>query len=316
MNEITTQELKKLMDTNQKYILLDCRGIDYYNWEHLPHSINLRWKYVKQKAEKLLENKKVLIITSCDGFTCNASIRCFENLKRLGYTNLLEYSGGIADWVAQGFLTESNYDYRISSNIYRFPNQTFYGNQVGSYLLEEDNFILLIDGPQNLSEEHEDFILHFDKPIHLFMSHGPTAGSAGILQKKYNAKIYLHKADSNSEWLTVKPDVLFADGFRFNKNLIVVHTPGHTPGSSVLYDQKNKILFTGDHIQGMNKKDVFDFIKYDDGHSGNTSQRLKSAQKLLKYDFDKILPFHYEMIRNKAKEALNKFVKKYENNNR
>lgn len=313
MNEISTQELKKLMEKKEKFILLDCRGVDYYNWEHLPGAINLRWKHVQSKAEQILKDKSALIITSCDGFTCKASVRCLENLERLGYTNVKEYSDGIAHWKASGYLTEKISQYHITANVYRFPSQEFYGEPVGSYLIETNDFILLIDGPQNLTEEHQDFIAHFGKPIKLFLSHGATGGGGKILQKLYGAKIYLHKDDVRSEWLTVTPDVLIEDGYKFNKELIVIHSPGHTPGSAVLYNVKNKILFSGDHLEGENHNNIYNFIKKDDGYSGNKVQRLKSARKLLKYDFGKILPFHYEMIPKNAKDVLKIFLKRYGN---
>lgn len=312
MKEITTKELKKLFDEKAMFALLDCRGVDYFNWEHISKAINLRWKYVEKLADRLFPDKKISIVTYCDGFLCRASMRCYENLRKLGYANLFEYSGGLADWKAHGFLTIEASEFKIAPNVYRFPDQMFYGENVGSYLIEENDFLLLVDGPQQLTEEHEDFIAHFDKPIKVCMSHGPTAGEAKKLQKEYGAKIYLHKADTDSEWLTVKPDVLIDDEFSFAPHLNIIHTPGHSPGSSVLLDEKNKLLFTGDHIEGDKKGEIYDFFKHDDGVSGDVRQRLESAKKLLAYDFDQVLPFHYEMIRKNAKSALADFVKKYD----
>lgn len=315
MKEITTLRLKKLIASREPFRFLDCRGVDYYHWEHIPGATNLRWKYVKERAPQILKDKQVLIITSCDGFTCNASVRCFENLKQMGYKNLIEYPGGLSDWKAHGYETEESPQYKIAPNVYRFPSQMFYGESVGSYLIEDKDFILLIDGPQILTEEHEDFIAHFDKPIKLFMTHGSTAGEGNKLQKEYRAKIFLHKDDLDNDWLKVKPDVLIEDGFKFSNNLKIIHTPGHSPGSSVLWDSQNKILFTGDHMQGC-KGQIYDFVKYDDGHSGYFSERLESVTKLLPYDYDRILSFHYEMILTNAKEAVRKFVQKYANSYR
>jgi glyoxylase-like metal-dependent hydrolase (beta-lactamase superfamily II) len=42
-------------------------------------------------------------------------------------------------------------------------------------------------------------------------------------------------------------DILEADG----KKLRVIHTPGHSPGSICLYEETNRILFTGDAVQGL-----------------------------------------------------------------
>ena len=310
MREISTRRLKKLIDSKKKFILLDCRGIDYYLWEHLPGAMNIRWKYMEEKAIRMITDKKALIVTYCDGFTCMASLKGYKTLKKMGYKNVFEYSGGTADWNAQGFKTIKNPKYRIAENVYRFPNQVFYDEQVNSYLIEEDDFILLIDGPQQLTDEHEDFILYFDKPIKVFMSHGPTAGETELLQKKYRAKIFLHKKDEKNEWLTIKPDVLFEDGYEFSKNLRVIHTPGHTRGSSTLHDMKNKVMFTGDHIEGKDGK-IYDFFKHRDGTEGDIKMRFENAKRLLEYDFEKILPFHYDKIPKKAKSILLEFIHKY-----
>lgn len=312
MKEITTQELYKLTKSNKNFTLLDCRGVDYFNWEHLPNAINLRWKYVNDRANEVLPSKDELIITSCDGFTCNSSIRCYKNLADLGYSNLMEYSGGVADWKANSYKTISEPEFKIAKNVYRFPNQSFYNEEINSYLIEEEGFILLIDGPQKLTEEHEDFIEHFGKPIKVLLSHNSTAGEIRKLQDKYNAKIHLHKEDKNGAWLRVKPDMLIQDGFSFNDHLTVIHNPGHTPGSVSLLDSKNKILFSGDQVQGTKKGTIRDFIKEDDGASGDPKSRFKSAKKLLAFDFTMILPFHYEIIRTNAKKQLEDFIKQYE----
>ena len=83
-------------------------------------------------------------------------------------------------------------------------------------------------------------------------------------------------------------------------------------GSVSLLDSKNKILFTGDHVQGTKEGEIRDFIKEDDGVSGDPKTRLTSAKKLLTYDFNMILPFHYEMIRKDGKKRLEEFIKQYE----
>lgn len=306
MNEISTQELVALRESDRKFVLLDCRGVDYFNWEHIPGAQNIRWKYIAEKTQHSIPDKNTLIVTYCDGFTCKASVRCYENLLKAGYTNLLEYSGGIADWVAHGNATESHNSYKIASNVYRFPEQTFYGSQVGSYLVEEEDFILLVDGPMQLTEEHEDFIEHFAKPIKVFMTHESTAGETKKLQERYNAEIYLHPADKHGRWLTLKPNAWLEDGFKFSNHLQVIHTPGHSAGSCALYDSQNNIMFTGDHISGDAQGGIDNFLQ--DAHSDDPKESMRSAHKLLQYDFDTILPFHYNMILHDGKRLLQEFV--------
>lgn len=311
MREITTLELKKRLDNREKLILLDCRGIDYYLWEHLPDAVDLRWKYVSDRTHKIIKDKKQLIITYCDGFTCNASVTCYKNLIKSGYKNLIEYSGGIADWKAHGLQTVIDRNYHISENIYRFPQQTFGGSEVGSYLLNDSDTVVIVDGPQNLDEEHEDFIASFSKPVKVFLTHNPTGGDADKLQKSLNAKIYLHTADKDGHWLTVKPDHLVEDGDKLTKNLTVIHTPGHSPGSSCLYDKNSKALFSGDHLEGDKKGEIYDFIKKDDAFVGNVKERFTSVIKISKLDFNLILPFHYYPIKANVKDKIIKFINKY-----
>ncbi len=318
MNEITTQELKQLIESKQPYTLLDCRSQDYYNWEQLPHATNLRWKYLKEEAHSVLPDKHALIVLYCDGFTCHVSTRAYQIMSELGYSNLREYSGGVADWKAHNYPTIQYRQYKPAANIFRFPDQSFAHQPVNTYLIEEDDCIVLVDGPQQLTEEHDDFMRHFAKPIKIFMTHNPTAGDTGVLQKKYKATIYLHHADRNGPWLTIKPDVLIDNGYQFNDHLTVIHTPGHSPGSACLLDTKNKVLFSGDTIEGVsdttakNTIRVRDFINDDDEHEGDSLQRLTSLHNLIAYDFEQILPFHYSPITRNAKQLLVTYIKNHE----
>ncbi len=311
MREITTPELKKKLANKEKLILLDCRGVDYYLWEHLPDAVNLRWKYVRDRAHKMIKDKNQLIVTYCDGFTCSASVTCYKNLIKSGYKNLIEYSGGLADWKAHGLQTVIDRNYHISENIYRFPQQTFGGSEVGSYLINDSDSLVIIDGPQNLTEEHEDFIASFNKPVKVFLTHNPTGGDADKLQKSHSAKIYLHQADKDGYWLTVKPDYLIRGGYKLTKNLKIIHTPGHSPGSSCLYDTNSKTLFSGDHLEGDIQGEVYDFIENDDGFVGDVKERFNSVIKIAALDISMILPFHYYPIKTDTKNKLVKFINKH-----
>ena len=78
------------------------------------------------------------------------------------------------------------------------------------------------------------------------------------LKNKTNAKIYMHEEDEKLENLKIfektpkiHPDVYIKEGQKINignLELLVIHTPGHTPGSVCFYMKKEKILFSGDTI--------------------------------------------------------------------
>ena len=64
-----------------------------------------------------------------------------------------------------------------------------------------------------------------------------------------------------------------------------VHTPGHTMGSLCIYLEEDKVLFTGDNILGLGTT----VISPDEG---NMTSYIKSLQKMLDYDIEKICPGH------------------------
>ncbi len=309
MKEINTEELLELRESKKKHILLDTRSKHYFNWEQIPGAINLRWKYLEKNFHHQGYDKDTLIITHCQSFLCTASTKAYKILESMGYNNLLEYSGGIEEWKTFGNKVEINEKYRISNRAYKFPDQKFYSSNVGSYLIEEEDFILLVDGPQKIDEEIEDFILSFDKAIKIFLTHGPTGGETPLLQKKFDARIYLHAADKDNEWLNHKIDNYFSNNFDFSKTLKVFHTPGHSPGSSVLIDTKHYMLFSGDSLSNKNNQ-IFNFLKKDT-HSDNVIEQLNSLKNLSKnFDFNSVFPFHYEPILHKGKEKLLKYFQR------
>ncbi len=192
----------------------------------------------------------------------------------------------------------------------RFAAQYFYGEAVGVYLIKLPDQLLLFDLP-SYSSPLEAYLTSFNKPISCLLSHGSCGIADGyIWQQKINLQIYLHQADQTSEWLQIKPDVLFTAPPKFADNLEIVFTPGHTPGSVCLYESTTKTLFTGDTFGGLANGEINDFLD-GAGFNGDLNQRFHSCQKLLKYDFENVLPFHYQMILGNANSSFKKFLSKH-----
>lgn len=305
MQEIDIGELLTLRKEDPNLILLDCRGPDYWRWERIPSASNLRWKYIADRALKEFPDLDRRIATYCDGITCPASTKAYEELVKLGYRAVLEFSGGLSEWKAHGHPTAHDPTYKIADNVYAFPDQRFYGSPVNCYLVEAADRIILIDGPQQLSEEHEDFVLNFGKPVDVILTHAPTGASATQLRERLNARIWLHKAEDQQR--TFDPDKWLTGGESFGSHLSVVHTPGHSAGSITIVDTRNQILFTGDHVAGDTDGSLMD-VREDEYARGSLQERLKSLSALLAFDFHTILPFHYEPLRFKARLALENFL--------
>ena len=92
---ITAQEAKELMDTQEGYIILDTRTQEEYDSGHIPGAIVLPYDEVLEKAESILKEKDQLILVYCR--SGRRSKLAAEDLVKLGYTNIREF-GGIIDW--------------------------------------------------------------------------------------------------------------------------------------------------------------------------------------------------------------------------
>lgn len=92
---ITAEEAKKLMDTEQDYVILDVRTRQEYESGHIPGAILIPNEEIAERAENELTDKDQLILVYCR--SGNRSKQASEVLEKLGYTRIREF-GGINDW--------------------------------------------------------------------------------------------------------------------------------------------------------------------------------------------------------------------------
>ena len=92
---ITAQQAKELMDTQEGYVILDTRAQEEYDEGHIPGAILIPHDEIMEKAEAVLTDKDQLILVYCR--SGRRSKIAAEALVDLGYTNIREF-GGILDW--------------------------------------------------------------------------------------------------------------------------------------------------------------------------------------------------------------------------
>ena len=92
---ITAEEAKKIMDSQEGYIILDVRTQEEYDQGHIPGAILIPDTEIKARAEQELPNKDQLLLVYCR--SGRRSKLASEALGKLGYTNIREF-GGIIDW--------------------------------------------------------------------------------------------------------------------------------------------------------------------------------------------------------------------------
>lgn len=92
---ITAEEAKAIMDSEEGYIILDVRTQEEYDQGHIPGAIVISHEEIGEKAEGVLTDKNQLILVYCR--SGRRSKLAAEILVGLGYTNIKEF-GGILDW--------------------------------------------------------------------------------------------------------------------------------------------------------------------------------------------------------------------------
>ena len=93
--QVDAETAKKLMDTEDDYVILDARTQTEYDEDHIPGAILIPHDTVATAAEDAPPDKGQLILVYCR--SGNRSKQASQTLVDLGYTNVVEF-GGINSW--------------------------------------------------------------------------------------------------------------------------------------------------------------------------------------------------------------------------
>lgn len=92
---ITAEEAKQIMDSQEGYIILDVRSQEEFDLGHIPGAILIPDTEINARAEEVLPDKDQLILVYCR--SGRRSKLAAADLAELGYINIKEF-GGIIDW--------------------------------------------------------------------------------------------------------------------------------------------------------------------------------------------------------------------------
>lgn len=93
--QITQEEAKRIMESDEEYIILDTREQGEFDEGHIPGAILIPYTEIENMAEEMLPDKDAQILVYCR--SGRRSKIASESLTMLGYTNVKEF-GGIIDW--------------------------------------------------------------------------------------------------------------------------------------------------------------------------------------------------------------------------
>ena len=95
IKHVSMNDIVQIMKENENYIILDVRTQSEYNQGHIPNAICIPNETIDENVVNKLSDKNQMILVYCR--SGNRSKQAAEKLKKLGYTNLIEF-GGIIDW--------------------------------------------------------------------------------------------------------------------------------------------------------------------------------------------------------------------------
>lgn len=193
---------------------------------------------------------------------------------------------------------------------YRFGGERFYGEEVGVYLIELPDRVVLIDIPA-FHPDAVEFVRSFTKPVEAIATHGPTiTQDTAHWQKELGVRVALHTLDREDIWLSGTPDTLFSEPRYRVGRLEVLHTPGHSDGSVCVLDRHTGALFSGDTVAATTRGDIRDFVR-GSIHDTNSTQRVESVRHLAREKFGAILPFHYAPLIGEAGAKLRQYLDRH-----
>lgn len=93
--QITANDAKKIIDSQEDYVILDVRTKAEYDASHIENATLLPLDEIEEKVTDVLPDKNQQLLVYC-----RSGVRSKEaalQLAELGYTNIKEF-GGIIDW--------------------------------------------------------------------------------------------------------------------------------------------------------------------------------------------------------------------------
>lgn len=105
---ITAEELKKKMEGNEKFYLIDNLMPNSFEGHHIPGAKNVPFgtDFIQKFEKQIGAPKDAEIITYCASSGCQLSVMAADALEKAGYTNVRHFADGLAGWQDAGYQFE------------------------------------------------------------------------------------------------------------------------------------------------------------------------------------------------------------------
>jgi rhodanese-related sulfurtransferase len=90
-----------MIEQGEKFVLIDVREESEFAKDHLPGAIHLGKGIIERDIEEKAPDVKALLVLYCGGGFRSALAA--DNLKKMGYNNVISMDGGIRGWREKRF---------------------------------------------------------------------------------------------------------------------------------------------------------------------------------------------------------------------
>ena len=116
---VTSEQLKALLDSKEKMVLIDARSTQEYQEAHILTAISIPLTALEKDSALLTAPKNARLLFYCNGVKCGKSGKSALIAKSLGYSDISIYAEGMPVWEEKGYplYTGPDYDKTVKTSM-------------------------------------------------------------------------------------------------------------------------------------------------------------------------------------------------------
>jgi glyoxylase-like metal-dependent hydrolase (beta-lactamase superfamily II) len=178
------------------------------------------------------------------------------------------------------------------------------GYAFNGYAVNTEHGTILIDPPEP-SEDGWEAIDLLQPFAGVWITNRNHSRAAADFRERYGLSVWAHQADAKQ--LDAGADGTVRGDERLPGDVQLVHVPGKSPGEIAFHVPRSHALVVGDVVIGVPAGEL---STYPDKVIDDREELIRSAARLLEYDFDALLLCDGEPLASGGKRKLHEFVER------
>lgn len=170
-----------------------------------------------------------------------------------------------------------------------------------AYLIVHPEGNVLVDSPR-YTEVLARNIEKLGGAKYMFLTHKDDVADHDKWSKRFGCERILHSGDVEESTVDVEMKLCGDGPWSIGTDFELIHTPGHSEGSTCLYYKPQEVIFTGDHFAKSTDLEFTIFTQY---NQVSVEMQLDSVRKLLDLNLKWILPGHGRSIKFRDNQEKN-----------